>query len=72
MGDYFIIIFLGGVISYFFVFDLSMFLRLIFGYLRSIIVFIVVKEGDIIMFYLSSFDGVVIKWKVGLGYYGCL
>lgn len=72
MGDYLITISLGGVISYLSVSDPSTPLRSISGHLRSITALTVAKEGDTTMLYSSSFDGVVIKWKVGSGYHGRL
>lgn len=72
MGDYIITISLGGVINYLSICTPSTPSRTISGHLRSITALTAAKDGDAMHLYSSSYDGVIIKWKVGSGYLGRL
>lgn len=72
MGEYILTISLGGVINYLSQSSPNTPSRSFSGHLRSITALTVAKEGESTPLYSSSYDGVIIKWKVGSGYVGRL
>lgn len=72
MGDYLISISLGGVINYLSLSKPSKPMRVLSGHLKSITALTIAKEGETLELYSSSYDGVIVKWKLGSGYHGRL
>lgn len=72
MGEYLITISLGGVISYLSLSNPSEAPKVVSGHLKSITAITVAKDGEALELYSSSYDGVVVRWKMGSGYNGRL
>ena len=72
MGEYIVTISLGGVINYLSPSNPSTPSRTLSGHLRSITALTVTKGEESATLYSSSYDGVIVKWKVGSGYLGRL
>lgn len=72
MGEYIVTISLGGVINYLSLSNPNTPSRSLSGHLRSITALTVAKVGEVVTLYSSSYDGVIIKWKVGSGFLGRL
>ena len=72
MGEYMVTISLGGVINYLSLSNPTTPSRTLSGHLRSITALTAIKKGESVILYSSSYDGVIIKWKVGSGYFGRL
>lgn len=72
MGEYLISISLGGVINYLSLSKPSKPMRVLSGHLKSITALTIVKEGESLTLYSSSYDGVIVKWKLDCGYDGRL
>ncbi len=72
MGEYLITVSLGGIITYLSKTDPNCSLKVVSGHLKSITALTVAKLGESGELYSSSYDGVIVHWRVGSGYAGRL